>query len=321
MQLRAARFKTVTWSLPGSLERIDRALQDFVPDVLHVSISFSLLEGALARLASHRGIPTVATVHLPYAASSSSRGRVLRGLYRYHARHLAYFDRVVALSEEQRGLLVSAGCDGERITVVPNGIDTEHFTPGASTLHRRLGATLIVAYLGRLDPEKRVIALLRSFLSLGWPNDHMLVIAGRGSQESRIRRMARGQRNVKVLGLVSDAPTRLELLRAADIVVLPSTAEGLSLSLLESMAAGCAVIATNAGEDGAALGDAGVLLPVRPLEPALRDALRRLGEDRALRAALGKRARARAHSLYSLQRNVDELVDLYAELASRSAAA
>src|SRR5205823_3642454 len=97
VQLRAARFKTVTWSLPGSLERIDSALAVFEPDVVHVSISFSMLEGALAKLASHRGIPTIAAVHLPYAASSTSRGRVLRGLYRFHARHLACFDRCVAL--------------------------------------------------------------------------------------------------------------------------------------------------------------------------------------------------------------------------------
>jgi len=246
---------------------------------------------------------------------------VLRGLYRFHARHLRSFDRCIALSEEQRDLLVEVGCPEDRVTVIPNGIDTDQISPGPSSLHRELGAALIVAYIGRIDPEKRVTALLRSFLAQGWPDDHVLVLAGRGSQEARIRRMARGRGNVRVLGLVSDHGDRLKLLRAADIVVLPSTAEGLSLALLESMAAGAAVIATDAGEDGVALGDAGILLPVHPLEPALSGALTRLRDDPALRRALGRRARLRAQGHYSLQRNVELLLGVYGTLAARRAAA
>jgi len=321
VQLRSMRFKTVTWSLPGSLQHIDDALARFQPDVVHVSISFSLLEGALRALAHHRGIPVVATVHLPYAAPGSARARVLRGLYRFHARHLALYDRCVALSDEQRELLVESGCAADRVTVIHNGIESESITPGTSSLHESFAATLIVLYIGRLDPEKRVSALVRSYLALDWPDDHVLLVAGTGSQETRIRRIAEGHRNVHVLGMVGDADTRLDLLRAADIVVLPSTAEGLSLSLLEAMAAGSAVIATDAGEDGAALGDAGILLPVYPLEPQLSAALRRLGEDAALRSALGKRARARVEAHYSLRANIDQLIDLYTTLIQRSAAA
>lgn len=321
VQLRSLRFKTITWSLPGSLERIDRALSDFRPDVAHVSVSFSMLEGTLRTLVQHRGIPAVATVHLPYAASSSSRGRVLRGLYRFHARHLAGYDRCIALSDEQRDLLIESGCSPERVTVIHNGVDTDDITPGPSSLHARLGAGLIVVYLGRIDPEKRVAALVRSFLRLRWPEDHVLVIAGAGSQRDRIRRLTEGHANVRVLGMISDAADRADLLRGADIFVLPSTAEGLSLSLLEAMAAGTAIIATDAGEDGAALGDAGLLLPVYPLEPALSAALRRLGEDAALRAALGKRARARVEAGYALRGNVDRLIDVYSTLSTRSAAA
>jgi glycosyltransferase involved in cell wall biosynthesis len=54
---------------------------------------------------------------------------------------------------------------------------------------------------------------------------------------------------------VSDAKQRLDLLRAADAFVLPSTVEGLSLALLEAMSSGCAVIASDAGEDGSAVDD------------------------------------------------------------------
>jgi glycosyltransferase involved in cell wall biosynthesis len=175
--------------------------------------------------------------------------------------------------------------------------------------------------MGRLDPEKRVPALVRTFLDLDWPDDHLLVIAGGGVHDRRLRRMVADRRNVRILGVVTDPAVRLDLLRAADVFVLPSTAEGLALGMLEAMAAGCAVVATEAGEDGPALGDAGIRLPVTPLEPHLGAALNRLRDDAALRAELGTRARARVLEHYALSVGIDRLVDIYAQLHAARAAA
>jgi len=315
------RFKTVTIPARGYLEHVEQMLDEFRPDVVHCSWSFSLLDGQIGRLAHRSGAATVATFHLPYAAPNSARGRVLQGLYRYHARHLRSYDACVALSAGQRDLLVAAGYPAQRIEVIHNGVDVDAISPGPSHLTERFGARLVVLYLGRLDPEKRVPALVRTFLGLGWPDDHVLVIAGAGVQERRVRRLADGHPNVRVLGLVADAEERLELLRGADIFVLPSTAEGLALSLLEAMAAGCAVIATDVGEDGAALGDAGVCIPVAPLEANLARALERLRADASLRQDLGVRARARAVEGYGLERNLQRLLDIYHRLRTGAAAA
>jgi glycosyltransferase involved in cell wall biosynthesis len=320
-QLRAVRFKTVTMPMPGYVERIERELDDFKPDVVHCSWSFSLLDGQIGRMAKRRGAAAVATFHLPYAAPRSARGRVLQGLYRYHVRHLQHYDACVALSEGQRDLLVEAGYPASRIEVIHNGVDVDAITPGPSSLKQRLGARFVVLYMGRLDPEKRVPALVRGFLDMDWPDDHVLVIAGDGVQRHQVRRLAEGHRNVHVVGLVSDADERLSLLRGADVFVLPSTAEGLALSMLEGMAAGCAVIATDVGEDGAALGDAGMRIPAMPLQPHLRDALDTLRSDDAMRAALGVRARARVAEHYGLQRNLDRLLAIYRRLRVGAAAA
>jgi glycosyltransferase involved in cell wall biosynthesis len=314
LSLRALRFKTVTIPAPGCLDRVEQLLVDQRPDVVHCSWSFSLLDGQIGRLGRRHGAATVATFHLPYAAPQSARGRVLQRLYRYHVRHLRHYDACVALSEGQRDLLVAAGYPAQRIEVIHNGVDTEAIAPGPSDLAASLGARFVVLYMGRLDPEKRVPALLRTFLALGWPDDHVLVIAGGGVQERRVRRLAEGRRNVRVMGVVSDAAERLRLLRGADIAVLPSTAEGLALSLLEAMAAGRAVVATDAGEDGAALAGAGICIPVRPLEPALAQAMERLRADAALRAELGARARARVVERYGLDGNLDRLLGIYARL-------
>lgn len=321
LSLAARRFKTVTIPARGSAERIAQVLEEFRPDVVHCSWSFSLMDGRIGRMAHERGAVAVATFHLPYAAPQSARGRVLQGLYRYHVGRLRHFDTCVALSEGQRDLLVAAGYPAQRIEVIHNGVDTQAISPGPSSLHEELKARFVVLYLGRLDPEKRVPALVRSFLDLSWPDDHVLAIAGGGVQARRLQRLAEGHANVRLLGVVADPQRRLELLRGTDVFVLPSTAEGLALSMLEAMSAGCAVVATDVGEDGAALGDAGIGIPATPLEPGLAAALRRLRDDAALRAELGGRARERVLERYGLERNVTQLMAIYQRLLRRRQAA
>jgi glycosyltransferase involved in cell wall biosynthesis len=318
VQLKALRFRTLTVSLLGSTEKIAAALDEFQPDAVHVSWSFGTLDGEIGRMARERGAATVATFHLPYAVGSV-RAAVMRGLYRFHVRNLLEFDRCVALSEDQRDLLIEAGYPEDRLVVVHNAVDTQTYSPGPSSLHEELGAKVVVAYMGRLDPEKRVPQLVRAFTELDPGPDTALVIAGGGTQEKRVRKLAEDHANVHVLGVVTDPDRRLEILRGADVYVLPSTAEGLALSLLEAMACGCAVIATDAGEDGEALRGAGILLPVQPLQPSLGEALRRLNDDADLRAELGRAARQRVEQRYGLDTNIDRLLGVYAELTRGAA--
>lgn len=316
--LDGARFKTVTIPRPGTSVRIAHELERFRPDVIHVSLSNSLLDAWIVEHARRAGIPTVITVHLPYARVDSARGRVLFALYRYHQRALAAADMCIALSEEQRDLLLSIGCDRQRIDVLPNGVDTDIVTPGPSRIRAQLGARFVVAYIGRIDPEKRVSALVQAFLRQRWPADAMLLIAGTGTRERQVRRLSFGRPEVRLLGAVHDRAVCVDILRGADVFVLASTAEGLSLSLLEAMAAGCAVVATDAGEDGAAIGDAGLTIPVHPLEPALSRSLARLHDDPVLRRTLSQRARQRACSHYALSTRVDRLQEIYGRLCGRA---
>jgi glycosyltransferase involved in cell wall biosynthesis len=318
--LRARRFKTVTIPRRGSLRLIREQLADFGPDVVHISWSFSLLDGAITRIAHHLGAACIATFHLPHGPAGSARGIVLQGLYRYHRRQMTHVDLCIALSDGQRDLLARAGYPSDRIAVIPNGVDVGAITPGPSSLKEELGARIVVQYIGRLDPEKRVAALIEAFLELELPADHVLAVAGDGVQRGRLARLAARHDNVRLLGLVSSGRA-LELLRGCDVFVLPSTAEGLALSLLEAMAAGCAIIATDAGEDGRALEGAGLVIPTHPLRPALDAALGRLLGDPDLRARLGQAARQRVVERYSMAGSADRVIAAYEKASATSAVA
>ncbi len=320
ISLSAARFKTVIMPSPGTAARIAHELISFRPDVVHVSLSFSLLDTWLLAHCRRAGIPTIATVHLPYAPARSGRGRVLHALYRFHAHMLSLADRCIALSNAQRDLLVSVGCDPDRIDVLPNGVDTTEISPGPSRIRSRIGGRFVVGYIGRLDPEKRVLDLVGAFRRRRWSDDDRLVIAGGGSQELRITRIAEHDPRILMLGPIHDRQECIDLLRGIDVFVLPSTAEGLSLSLLEAMAAGCAVVATDVGDDGALVSGAGIVLPAHPLEPSLGEALETLRDDPALRGRLGSLARLRVHQSYSSAVTVDGLMTNYERMTARKLA-
>jgi glycosyltransferase involved in cell wall biosynthesis len=115
-------------------------------------------------------------------------------------------------------------------------------------------------------------------------------------------------------GQVSDEHRRIELLRGLDIFVLPSSVEGLSLSLLEAMACGVACVATDVGGDGEALRGAGLLIDPREIEPQLQLAIRTLADFPDFRSELGRKARERATQRFNLALNLDRLVALYSEL-------
>jgi glycosyltransferase involved in cell wall biosynthesis len=217
---------------------------------------------------------------------------------------------VVIFSNEQRRILSKCGVVPELIHVIPNGVNTGVFRPGPSAYKEELGAELLVVYCGRLDPEKNVGLLLQAFRSLQWPASCKLVVVGNGVEYERLRRQYEGETTV-FEGLVDSRESLIDILRAGDVFVLPSEVEGLSIALLEAMACGMATIATDVGGDGEALRGAGIVIEPNEMQSQLSLALRILLENPSLRQSLGRQARRRTVSRYSLEHNIDELVRLY----------
>jgi glycosyltransferase involved in cell wall biosynthesis len=302
-------------SAPQAERTIRHALAMGRPDVAHVSLSFSNLDTKLPELCHDLEIPIVATIHIPYGPPGSFWSSATKVLYWVYSNTLEKYDAVIVFSRSQRALLAEYGVDPNRIRVVPNGVDVNKYAPGSKEYKHELGAHLLISYVGRVDPEKNVNVLLESFESLNLPADHYAVVVGDGLDLGRLRRKFGSDHRIIFRGFVRDDEERARVLRGTDIFVLPSAIEGLSLSLLEGMASGAAVVATDVGSDGEAVQGAGIVIDLPSLDEQLPLALRLLVDYPEFRQQLGLNARARAVEQYSLRHNLDQLVHLYHELA------
>lgn len=309
----------------GSLDILDRtvissidapriiadALRARRADVAHASLSWSLLDFALPDVCHEQKVPIVCTLHFPYDPHATLMGNLSRTMYRVYATILARYDQYIVFSQAQRRMLASMGFPEPRISVIPNGVNESAFCPGASSYKETIGAETIITYLGRVDPEKNVGALCEVFAQLDPPVTTKLVIVGGGMDLEALQRRFSGDQRIVFCGVVRDLATRLDILRATDVFVLPSRVEGLSLALLEAMACGCPCVATDVGSDGEALRGAGMVIDPENVPGQLRLALETLLTYPDFRRSLGPLARQRVVERYSLQKNIDQVIELY----------
>jgi len=307
-------MRSVVLSPPRARRALVERLESRAFDVVHASFWFSSLDFDLPKLCHRVGIPLLATFHVAFDARLSVWGGLTNAAYRLYAPALAECDRVIVFGRNQRDLLAGLGVPERKLAVLPNGVDVDKYSPGAAGWKRKVDADRLFVYLGRLDAEKNVDELVDAFLDVRPPPRTRLVIVGAGTER---RRLARRYRDPAVVftGHVGEEAERIAILRAADAFFLPSSVEGLSLAMLEAMACGAATVATDVGADGDALRGAGIVVDPGELRAELRAAFRLLIENEWLVRLLGEAARRRAVERYSLERNVDGLVQLYEELA------
>lgn len=279
-------------------------LRKLNPDLIHAHEFISPATVALAAQALYR-TPFVVTPHLSGPQGDVQKmGHKFLGGWRLAALRntCAAF---IAISSEIDAELASAGIPAERRVMIGNGVDPARFIPVDNEtkirLRRDLGLpteALVAAYAGRLVPVKRVDRLIGIWPAIrqSIPNAH-LAIAGSGPLEGELKTLAGD--GVQFLGGLADVRP---VMQAADILVLPSDAEGLPVSLLEAMACGLPCVATRVGGVPEALvdGETGLLIP--PGDPdSLAAAILRLFKTPGLRAALSHKARERVLERYSLQ--------------------
>ena len=283
----------ITWALGEQLKHLDEVLQSSEFDVIHfhtVSAPFLPMQALRKSRAAN-----VATFH--EVPPDTMTGSIQQFLLRVHRRRLiSRLDRVILASGAQKAISLTQ--DLSRISIVPPCSDLARFHADAAPIDHYRDERMNILFLGRLEPRKGALVLLKAFHELrrqGLPV--RLLLAGDGPQRSMLERFAKKQRmsDVVFLGGIEDAALP-RLYATCDIFCAPSLyAEGFGIVLAEAMAAGKPVAAAaNAGYQTLLSGEAARFL-VRPGDVgALARALKELVMDASLRARLGEWGRREA---------------------------
>lgn len=279
------------------------------PEVVHLHSSWAGLAGRLALRGKRR------TFFQPHGWSFDALdGRVAGGARVWERFGARWATATICVSEQERTRGTEAGIRAAW-QVIPNGVDVATWRPasseerGAARRSLRLSAADEVAVcVGRLSPVKGQARLLDAWAAVvARVPDACLLLAGDGPDRPALE--ARKVPRVVFLGHVKDLAT---LYAAADVVVIPSESEGMSITMLEAMACGRTVVSTDVGGAAAALGaDAGAVVPLHD-RSALADAVAaRLG-NRDLAEREGADARRRVEQSFSSERATEALAALYA---------
>ncbi len=280
--------------------------------VIHLHISQAFLPEAV--LAAHRcrKLPYVAHLHLDFGPSG--RGGFLLRAYKplVLGPVLRAAASVVVFTAEQRVAVVAQyGLDPARVAVLPNGVHHAFFCAGQRLLHEKPR----LLFVGRLSVQKNIPLLLHALDGVSERFETILV--GEGDQGRVLRATADRLRlrNVRFHGRADGAELRA-LYAGADVFVLPSEREGMPLVLLEALAAGLPIVATDipGNRDVVLPGRTGLLVP--PSDPArLRQALLEVTGDAQRYQRMSEAARASA-TRYSWASVGAEFERLYAQAAS-----
>jgi glycosyltransferase involved in cell wall biosynthesis len=215
---------------------------------------------------------------------------------------------IVAVSHSLRTLALETAPEA-RIEVIPNGVDTWLFQPGAA------GTAVDLLFVGRLIKRKGVDFLLRAFGDLAREHaDVTLTIAGDGPERGRLQQLCRRlgvAERVTFLGHL-DRISLAECYREASIFVLPSMRDAMPNAALEAMASGLALIATPGGASDLIRGNGCVIETQDPY--SIQQAVERYLTDRQLLVAHREKSRALALAM-SWHAVAEHFCDLYQDLA------
>jgi glycosyltransferase involved in cell wall biosynthesis len=293
VELRHVRRPINPWHDLLGLIELFRLCRRLRPDIVHAHSSKA---GALGRLAAAlAGVPIrVFTVHgWAFGAYEGLQGRCYLSLERWLSRLTT---SVVCVSVAVRELgLAARACQPGQTVVIHNAVDVASFPE----LRRGPGSPRVIS-VGRFAFPKDFDTLASALARIRL--DYRAVLVGDGPELLQVSAALRRHGlipRVELLGARRDVP---HLLASADIFVLSSRSEGFPVSILEAMAAGLPVLASDVGGVAEAVvdGETGSLVPAGDAA-ALARALERLLADPALRSRLGERGRERARRFFDVE--------------------
>jgi len=302
------------------LFRLARIMRLYRPHIVHTR-NWGAIEAVVA--AKLAGVPAIIHSEHGYEIDMFAGLPMRRRLFRRAA--YAMTDAIFAVTRELRDFHArQAWIRSEHMGVMYNGVDTQRFAPCKETrfaIRKELGLpaeSFVVGTVGRLVPIKDHHTLLKAAAMLsGSGIDVRVLLVGSGPERERLQSRTTDSLEGRVC-FAGDSSRVPEMLNAMDVFVLPSLGEGMSNTLLEAMATGLPVLATNVGGNPEIIEDnvSGCLFT--PGDAAwLGDRLKLLARDPAVIHQLGTAARNRAMESFSLSRMLENYRSFYLDLTAR----
>jgi glycosyltransferase involved in cell wall biosynthesis len=303
-------FKVLESGVGISVKQVWRLFQEFRrtrPRVIHTHHFAPLLHSLPGAILSGGRL-----IHTEHGLSAYKTSR-----YRLALRVMSWFcDAIVVVGDDAaRFMLEKVGISRRKLRVIPGGVDLSPCAISREEARNRLGLTVdepVAVTVARLSPEKNHCMLLRAFARVQDKLNSRLLLVGDGPErsaiETEIARLSL-QKSVTLLGVRSDIP---EILAASDVFLLSSNREGLPLAVLEAMAAGVPVVATNVGDLPMIVKDGVTGLLVNPDDECeFANALFELLSNENRAKELGNRARklAEGFSVEAMVRAYESLYD------------
>jgi glycosyltransferase involved in cell wall biosynthesis len=295
-------------SVARSVLELRRRLKALRPDVVHTHNEKAHIRGALAMVGWSGGPALVHTRHgrsrvMGWAAGLANRIAVWRSTF------------IVSVSQDASAITRLEGASAASVRVIRNGVDIDPIEESPD--RRRPRRAVAVA---RLTPVKDVSTLLRAArLVADVHADFHLDILGEGPSRpglEALRRTLQLERHVTFHGAAADVRGHLA---AASLFVQSSLSEGISLALLEAMAAGLPVVATDVGGTPEVVEHRVTGMLVTPSDPdGLATAMLTVLGDRELARTMGRSARTRAETSFSVRQMAASYEALYQEVSVRT---
>lgn len=305
----------------GTLRRVIRSRR---ATVLHTHTAKAGATGRIAAAAAGRARPgaVVHTYHGHVLSGYFNPGR--ERAFRVVERMLAWStDALIAVSDEVRDDLVRMRvAPARKFAVIPYGFDLDARVGGPGSDRARLRSELdlaedafVIGWAGRLTAIKRPLDLIRVTAGI---DGAVLVLVGDGEDRAAAESLA-GELGisgrVRWLGYRDDLGSLYSIF---DVFLLTSANEGAPVVVIEALAAGVPVVATDAGGTASVVdaGETGLIAPVGAIAE-LQEAVERLRQDDALRAAMGALGATRMRERFSVERMVDDVDRLYSRILDR----
>ena len=283
-------------------------------DIIHSHSGCTFYSAIAGRLGRVRGI-----IHTDHGRLTPDK----KGLILEDRIFSRFMDRFVGVTEDLTAYLKNrVGVPSQKLATITNGVDTEIFKPLSrdkiDSIKTNLGIksdSRVIGVVCRLENVKNIPFLLRTIANMLRERDYVLLLVGEGMARGEIEKTILElelRNSVILLGQRSDIPLLMSLF---DVFVLPSISEGTSMTILEAMACGVPVVASNVGGNPKLIQDGvtGFLFDLKRPD-ILKQSIHKILTDTSIATSFGRAGRKRVETMFSFEKMLNSYTQIYLEL-------